>query len=230
MERRVLGGVKYLYDVTITHNDMDYMNKVCREEFRPTHAAHPCPRKYYETVYKPERNAPLSSATTAEEREEMSKNFEFAERNFRPLYYTMQYSEDRSKIEMSFDLTHYQPQFRGEQPAGPISPSDHTDHRNECQPPSEYTKRAQDAEKGKAGEEVRTGKDSDGRPEPPLDKHVFQTIFLDRDGSKDLWTWGDIREEKRICEKWWKQQSHRWQHYATVVPWMMFVNGKRNTQ
>lgn len=159
----------------------------------------------------------------------MEKSFKFAGRNFRPLYYTMQYAEDKSKIEMSFDLTHYQPQFRGEQPAGPISSSDHTEHRNECKP-SKYTKDAQDAEKGKAGEEVRTGKDAEGKSEPPLEKHVFQTIFLDREGSQDLWTWGDIGEEKRIHEKWWKQQSHRWQHYAKVVPWMMFVNGKHNTQ
>ncbi|EKM53924.1 uncharacterized protein PHACADRAFT_257431 [Phanerochaete carnosa HHB-10118-sp] len=28
MERRVLGNVKYLYDVTITHNDLAYMRKV----------------------------------------------------------------------------------------------------------------------------------------------------------------------------------------------------------
>ncbi|KAH9859028.1 FAD/NAD-P-binding domain-containing protein [Lenzites betulinus] len=211
IERRVLGSVKYLYDVTITHNDLDYMNK------------------HYETRYNPEHNAPLSSATTAEEREEMTKSFKFAESSFRPLYYTKQYDEDKSKIEMSFDLTHYQPQFRGEQPAGPISASDRTEHRNECQPLSKAAKNAQDAEKGKVGEEVRTGQDVDGKPEPPLEKHVFQTIFLDRDGSKDHWTWGDIREEKRIGEKWWKQQSHRWQHYAEVVPWMMFINGKRNT-
>lgn len=30
MEKKVLGNVKYLHDVTITHNDLDYMNKVCR--------------------------------------------------------------------------------------------------------------------------------------------------------------------------------------------------------
>ncbi|CDO76022.1 hypothetical protein BN946_scf184665.g14 [Trametes cinnabarina] len=211
MEKRVLGSVKYLYDVTITHNDLEYM------------------QKYYETRYNPEHNAPLSSATTAEEREEMSKSFKFAEESFRPLYYTMQYAEDKSKIEMSFDLTHYQPQFRGEQPAGPISASDRSDHRNECQPLSQYAKAAQDVEKGKIGADVRTGKDAEGTPEPPLENHVFQTIFLDRDDSQHLWTWNDIREEKKIHEKWWKQQSHRWQHYAAVVPWMMFVNGKRNT-
>ncbi len=28
MEKRVLGNVKYLYDVTITHNDLQYMKKV----------------------------------------------------------------------------------------------------------------------------------------------------------------------------------------------------------
>lgn len=28
MEKRVLGNVKYLYDVTITHNDLAYMKKV----------------------------------------------------------------------------------------------------------------------------------------------------------------------------------------------------------
>jgi hypothetical protein len=28
MERRVLGGVKYLHDLTVTHTDVDYMRKV----------------------------------------------------------------------------------------------------------------------------------------------------------------------------------------------------------
>ncbi|OBZ68035.1 hypothetical protein A0H81_11835 [Grifola frondosa] len=210
LERKVLGSVKYLYDVTITHNDLDYMNK------------------YYETRYDPSHSAPLSSASSDKERRDMEESFKFASHAFRPLYYTMQYSEDKSKIEMSFDLTHYQPQFRGEQPAGPIQAGDTSDHRNECQP-SDYTRQAQDAEKGKIGKDVRTGKDADGRPEPPLDKHVFQTIFLDRDGSQELWTWGEIKQEKKICEKWWKQQSHRWQHYSEVVPWMMWINGKKNT-
>ena len=160
----------------------------------------------------------------------MSDAFDFAARKFRPLYYTLQYERDRSKIEMSFDLTHYQAQFRGEKPAGPIGPTDTAGHRNECRPAPAAAHRAQDAALGRVGEEVRTGQDAEGRAEPPLERHVFQTIFLDRDGSEGLWTWGEIRGEKRMHEKWWKQQSHRWQHYAKVVPWMMFVNGKRNTQ
>ncbi|PIL34257.1 hypothetical protein GSI_03968 [Ganoderma sinense ZZ0214-1] len=43
-ERIVLGIVKYLYDVTITHNPLTYMNK------------------YYETRYSPGFNAPLTAA------------------------------------------------------------------------------------------------------------------------------------------------------------------------
>ena len=189
-----------------------------------------CLLQHYEVQYNPKHNAPLSSATSAQERGQMQEAFDFAARKFRPLYYTLQYEQDKSKIEMSFDLTHYQAQFRGEKPAGPIDPADTSAHRNDCVPPPEATRRAQDPGLARVGEEVRTGADADGRPEPPLERHVFQTIFLDRDGSQDLWTWGEILDEKRLCEKWWKQQSHRWQHYATVVPWMMFINGKQNTQ
>ena len=141
----------------------------------------------------------------------------------------MQYPQDKSKIEMSFDLTHYQPQFRGEKPAGPIDPADKSDHRTECGR-AEVTREAQDASKGEVGSTARTGKDADGQAEPPLEQHVFQTIFLDRDGSQDLWTWKEINPEKKIFEKWWKQQSHRWQHYAGTVPWMMWINGKNHTQ
>ncbi|KZT08371.1 FAD/NAD-P-binding domain-containing protein [Laetiporus sulphureus 93-53] len=210
LERKVLGNVKYLYDVTITHNDLDYM------------------QKYYETRYNPSHNAPVESSASAQERHETEEAFAFAERNFRPLYYTMQYPQDKSKIEMSFDLTHYQPQFRGAKPAGPIDLDSRSDHRNECRA-ADATCAAQHASEGEMGAPARTGKDANGQPEPPLEKHVFQTIFLDRDGSQNLWTWKDINPEKKIFEKWWKQQSHRWQHYAGTVPWMMWINGKNNT-
>ncbi|KAI0790632.1 FAD/NAD-P-binding domain-containing protein [Abortiporus biennis] len=185
MEKRVLGSVKYLYDVTITHNDLDYM------------------KKYYEVQYNPSHNAPMPEDGSAEEYAEVERAFAFAKKNFRPLYYTMQYPEDKSKIEMSFDLTHYQPQFRGEKPAGPIKPGDTSSHRNEVQDQPSITREAQDLSNGKAGESDRTGKDSQGNAEPPLEDHVFQTIFLDRDGSQKLWTWDEIPEEKRIYEKWW---------------------------
>ncbi|KAI0930237.1 hypothetical protein AcW1_010365 [Taiwanofungus camphoratus] len=209
MEKKVLGNVKYLHDVTITHNDLDYMNK------------------YYETRYDPSHNAPMPGSCSAQH--EQGEAFSFASEQFRPLYYTMQYPGDKSKVEMSFDLTHYQPQFRGEKPAGPIDTSDMSQRKNQCHPVADVTREAQDVNKGKIGGAARAGQDADGRREPQLERHVFQTIFLDKDGSQELWTWDDIKPEKRIFEKWWKQQSHRWQHYAGVVPWMMWINGKNNT-
>ena len=36
---------------------------------------------------------------------------------------------------------------------------------------------------------------------------MFQTIFLDKDGSRELWTDKGISDDKRIYEKWWKQAS-----------------------
>lgn len=38
-----------------------------------------------------------------------------------------------------------------------------------------------------------------------MEDHVFQTIFLDKEGSSDLWTIDEIPKDKRIYEKWWKQ-------------------------
>ncbi|KAH8108063.1 FAD/NAD-P-binding domain-containing protein [Cristinia sonorae] len=201
MERRVLGSVKYLHDVTITHNDIEYM------------------KKHYEVTYNPAYNASLPPEAPAQEQDEAKEAFSFAEKHFRPLYYTKQYPEDKTKIEMSFDLTHYQPQFRGEKPEGPINLKGTSNREHEVD----------DIGEGQAGVSARTGRDAEGTAEPPLNAHVFQTIFLDRDGSQHLWTWDEIPEDKRVYEKWWKQQSHRWQHYARVVPFMMFINGKHHT-
>ena len=186
--------------------------------------------QYYEVVYNSGHNAPISPTSSPEEQAEAEAAFAFAEKHFRPLYYTMQYPEDKAKIEMSFDLTHYQPQFRGGKPTGPIRPEDTTAHRHEAERVPQVTHDGQDEALAAVGSSARTGQDAEGVQEPPLESHVFQTIFLDRDGSQDLWTWEEIAEDKRICEKWWKQQSHRWQHYAAVVPFMMFINGKHHTQ
>lgn len=124
-------------------------------------------KQHYETEFKPEL---ISSSATPAERQR-------GETDFRPLYYTYQYPSTLKKLEMSFDLTIYQPQFSAS--AGP--------------------------------------------------SRVYQTIFLDKDGSGELWTKGEIKQELVVGERWWKQQSHRWQHYACVVPWMWAINGTRGT-
>jgi hypothetical protein len=124
-------------------------------------------KQHYETEFRPELIA--SNATDAEKQR--------AKTGFRPLYYTYQYPSALKKLEMSFDLTFYQPQLAAS-----------------------------------AGQ-----------------SHVYQTIFLDKDGSGKLWTKDEIKQGSIIGEKWWKQQSHRWQHYARVVPWMSLINGTRGT-
>ncbi|TFK71507.1 nucleotide-binding domain-containing protein [Pluteus cervinus] len=195
LERRVLGNVKYLWDVTVTHSDLNYMEK------------------YYRVAYDPR----LASSKT-KENEERRRRCEYAEKNFAPLYFIRSYPTDKSKIEMSFDLTNYQPQFDGVSPHGPRAP--------ECEELS-----APDGEEEGRGRPSRSPAQSDNSQRKiPLDRHVFQTIFLDNSpDSSGLWSKDEIQPEKVILQKWWKQQSHRWQHYAGTVPWMGLINGKNHT-
>ena len=117
----------------------------------------------------------------------------------------------------------YQPQFRGMPPTGPPKLDDGqiADHSDPTNP--------LDSAHDPTGSSARQGSDPEGKHEAKLPDHVFQTIFLDKDGSRELWTDKEIAQDKRIYEKWWKQQSHRAQHYYKVVPWMMFLNGKNHT-
>lgn len=63
--------------------------------------------QYYEMEYKEDL-----VANCRKSEESTKKSMEFAEKNFKPLYFIHMYADDPKKIEMSFDLTHYQPQFK----------------------------------------------------------------------------------------------------------------------
>ncbi|KAM0750661.1 nucleotide-binding domain-containing protein [Meredithblackwellia eburnea MCA 4105] len=195
-ESKVLGNVKYLWDVTVTHSDEAYM------------------RKYYETSY--------SSKLASDKRdsdEEAQRQFEFAQDNFNPLYYIRSYPDDKKKVEMSFDLTHYQPQFDGESefgPGGTGRPSTSSSSSTLASPPPRRSK------------EKDSTTSTDGSSHPH--KHVYQTIFLDRDGSSEKWSKEEIDPHEVVLTKWWKQQSHRWQHYGGTVPWMWLLNGSNHTR
>ncbi|KAL4892449.1 hypothetical protein BDV59DRAFT_208206 [Aspergillus ambiguus] len=168
-ERYVLGGVRFFDDLSITHSDSTYFNSI------------------FETRFKPELCA---EGTTQSRKDQIA----FAKHNpraradgwdgYAPMYYIHSYPTAPDKIEMGFDCTNYQHQFRQA-----------------------------------FGEEAQT-------PEP--DRHVYQTIFLDKT-QKNLWTWEGLDESKIIERKWWHQFGHRWQHYLRVVPGMMFINGKNRT-
>ncbi|KAG6907439.1 hypothetical protein DXG01_008867 [Tephrocybe rancida] len=182
LEKRILGNVKYLWDITVTHNDLEYM------------------RKYYQVKYDP----CLKSKKDPDDPDKQKK-FDFAEKHFSPLYFIRSHPSDKRKVEMNFDLT-----FDGVPPRGP------------------HSAQASDT-KSDSPTEANTGSaDSQNAPgKVPLEKHVFQTIFLDNSPeSAMLWSKDEIKQDKVILEKWWKQQSHRWQHYAGTVPWMGLINGK----
>ncbi|KAL8569686.1 hypothetical protein ACOMHN_005803 [Nucella lapillus] len=90
-------------------------------------------------------------------------------------YFVRTYPSDQERIEMSFNLSNYQPQLKG------------------------------------------SGRSS-----------VFQTIFLD-DQVKELWTEAEIREDKVLLRRWWRQFSHTWRHFAFTVPFMRYLQGTQNT-
>ncbi|KAI5122113.1 hypothetical protein M0805_002235 [Coniferiporia weirii] len=128
MERKVLGNVKYFYDISVTHCDREYM------------------AKYYELEYR--ANLVAESRKTEES---TKKAMSFAEKEFAPLYFIHMYERAPKKIEMSFDLTHYQPQFKGVSPNG--------------QPPSSSSSSSPPL----------------SPPRPSDYPHVYQTIFLNKD-------------------------------------------------
>lgn len=168
-EKFVLGGARFYDDITITHSDHEYFQKHYQTHFNPDLSAKPKSKE-------DEKRLAFAKGQVQGGPSEAS--------GFRPMYYTKSYPDDPQKIEMSFDVTNYQHQFR-------------MDH----------------------GVEI---------PPVPYDKHVFQSIFLDKT-NRHLWTIDEIDKDKIIESKWWHQLGHRWQHYVRVVPGMMFINGKSQT-
>lgn len=201
-ERKILGSILYRWDITTTHNDYDYMSK------------------HYQMTYDSKYNAKNRDDKKTKE------SFEFAEKNWKPLYFIKMYQEDPSLIEMSFDLTNYQPQFSGSGPTGP--------RQRGARSPDSAPPRQRQGPHGKQGDsqEKELSPLPSSNPaelkDPPVKNHVFQTIFLNKDLSSK-WTRDEISKDKIILEKWWKQQSHRWTHYAYVVPWLWLINGANHT-
>lgn len=92
-EKLVLGGARFYDDVTVTHHDKEYFER------------------HYETSFKRELCAEAKS-------EAQQKQIAFATGDdggdgFRPMYYTYTSTQDPKLIEMSFDCSGYQHQFRG---------------------------------------------------------------------------------------------------------------------
>lgn len=164
-EKSILGSVLYKWDVTVTHNDLDYMNK------------------HYEMAFPENFKADRNDKESLEA-------FKFAKENWNPLYLIKMYEHDRKKIEMSFDLTVYQPQFKSKKESG----GKYLEQRM-----GKENAELKEAQQSLKVLEKPTAKDGDQTP-PPLEQHVFQTIFLDKQISEQ-WTKEEIKEEKVILER-----------------------------
>ena len=109
MQKRLLGksatwkekflrdGARFYDDITITHSDHEYFDKIYETKFNPKLCAEP--------------NTKAQEAQTR-----LAKNQDEGQDGepggFRPMYYTHSYKSDPEKIDMSFDCANYQHQFR----------------------------------------------------------------------------------------------------------------------
>ncbi|KXS96838.1 hypothetical protein AC578_7398 [Pseudocercospora eumusae] len=91
-EKRVLGAAKFANDITVTHQDYDYM------------------KRHYENFYEP------SLAVNGINGQDMQSRNEWAKDNFKAMYLIRMYPQDLTKLEMCFDCTNYQAQFPPEVP------------------------------------------------------------------------------------------------------------------
>ncbi len=96
-EKFVLGGAKFFDDITVTHSDSKYFQQNYETHFNPELCAKPKNKQQEEQIAfaKNEREGPGGEPS-----------------GYRPMYYTHSYPEDMQKIEMAFDCTNYQHQFR----------------------------------------------------------------------------------------------------------------------
>jgi hypothetical protein len=125
---------------------------------------------------------------------------------------------------------HYEVTFNEEQAAASLSGRDQTARclfaRNNFKPM--YLIKTQDSDRSKLDLCFDcTNYQSQFSSSQPLESHVFQTIFLNRERDGHLWTIDEIDEKMIIRKDWWHQLCHSWVHYAFVVPWLWLVQGKR---
>lgn len=85
-------------DITVTHSDSNYFQKHYETKFDPSLCAKPKSRAQEDQI-----------AFSKGDRREVDNH---EPTGYRPMYYTKSYKEDPRKIEMSFDVTNYQHQFR----------------------------------------------------------------------------------------------------------------------
>ncbi|MCJ1277048.1 hypothetical protein MMC21_004857 [Puttea exsequens] len=111
-ERFVLRGAKFFDDITITHSDSAYFSSNFETAFNPDLCAAPKSKQQESQIAFAKNTRPGPDNEPA---------------GYRPMYYTHSYPQDMTKIEMAFDCTNYQHQFREDQHADK-APQPHNQH------------------------------------------------------------------------------------------------------
>ena len=182
-ERQALGNVRYYNDVTVTHTDYDYIM-----------------RQY--------SYGRLKNINTGDVKKKDDDPF-----NDKEMYLVRTYAHNRRLIEMSFDLSHYQPQVKYKK---------HESVTTCVYPEAKATADAQRAPT------LSSYAATNPSVEDGEDGSLFQSIFLD-DTNIDAWTIDDIDKSKIIKKKWWRQFAHCTGHYLGTVPFVRFIQRNKNT-
>ncbi|RFU71991.1 fad dependent oxidoreductase [Trichoderma arundinaceum] len=106
-EKWVLGGAAFYDDLTVTHSDADYFARQYETGFKPELCAEPRSEDQCRQIASAKGES-LSSP-------EQSRRFE-------PMYYTYTYPDNPRLIEMSFNCSNYQHQFKSTTAASAASP------------------------------------------------------------------------------------------------------------
>ena len=101
-EKFVLRGAHFYDDISITHSDSDYFAKNFETFFDDKIAAEP--------------KSDAQKQQLAFSKNEIEARDDGEPAGYRPMYCTHSYKEDMTKIEMAFDCTNYQHQFRDDGP------------------------------------------------------------------------------------------------------------------
>ncbi|KAF2223320.1 hypothetical protein BDZ85DRAFT_261370 [Elsinoe ampelina] len=128
---------------------------------------------------------------------------------------------------------HYEPEYNEEQAVTSLGGTDQTARveaaRKKFQPMYMIKMYPQDLTKIEMCFDC-TNYQSQFPPNVPFEKHVFQTIFLNKERDGHLWSIDEIDKSKIIRSDWWHQLCHSWTHYLFVVPWMWLLQGRKSTR
>lgn len=206
-EKYVLGGVKFYNDITITHSDAEYFQRIFEMQYDQGLPAAPISQTRKDRI------------AFAEQRPSSQKDGWLG---FRPMYFTRSYGSDPGKIEMGFNCSHYQHQFREAmgQNQPPLPPDQQVFQTIFLVCPLSPRNQALT----KTSIPRMTMKRIYGHGMTLMNRKSYRKLL----NPTTVFTM-PYRILTPYSQKWWHQFGHRWQHYLRVVPGMMFINGTNRT-